>query len=112
MATLFDTACIKLFYEIRFSGQCLNGILPPASSQCYGIRQRAHKIICFTTVSGNLYKKSVVNVYSVHGRRNASIQNHNIIKKFRILSTKNNVNMYCYTSTDAYTFDMCLMKLI
>jgi len=54
--TLFDIACMELFHEMRSSGHCLHDILPPVSSQCYDMLQRAHKFV-LPQCNSNLHKK-------------------------------------------------------
>jgi len=43
--TLFDAACVELFHEMCSSSHCLHDNLPPASNQCYDMRQRANRFV-------------------------------------------------------------------
>jgi len=57
MHTLFDTTCMELFNKMHSSGHCLHDILPPVSSQCYDMRQRAHKFVLPQEISYCLFKE-------------------------------------------------------
>jgi len=76
---------MELFHKVRSSGHCLNCILPPVISQCYDIRQPAHR---YVLPQCRLCAISIRNPLSI------------------IIGLKI-VNMYCYISTHTQTFDVC-----